>query len=338
MRDVREESVYVLISFLLFGHPSGFYDKIKADKKKKRFDAAEVWSLAKQFDIKGVCGWLVKNGINGKNIPAAFDFAENAMCADDMLRMRARQGLSDHMKIDDLKSLVDEEGNDVFGGLSADMARKVQSRFSGTYEGSKVVCNFLVKWARAQIEKKPFFFFFLHPRMLSSYHVKEEDLLRLKECGLVPPRVSVHVKWWADDCNEDDDKANEKKPQISAAEQAVNKRRSRCCATATTTSPALEFDVENLDPFASSDHLFKAIEQAVKKSIKSLSEDKRWRWHRPLQVWHVDDTTHKPGCCRFPEQEITMLSSSTCPEDWLISKGIGSEGCVVYASFQRKLF
>ena len=43
MRGVQKESVLVLVSFLLVGHPSAFYDQMGPDK---RFDAAEVRTVS----------------------------------------------------------------------------------------------------------------------------------------------------------------------------------------------------------------------------------------------------------------------------------------------------
>ena len=324
MRGVQKESVLVLVSFLLVGHPSAFYDQMGPDK---RFDAAEVWALAKLYDIKGVTGWLKRQGMKGKNIPAALDFARNAMCAKE-LEFNARKCFVEEMKVEDLQKLVKEEGDDVFSGLSLGLVQSVQMRFTG-----KVACDFLVKWSEAQKNQKNWYSVLtLNPDMLSDCGVGEDNLIRLKNCGFVPPTVSVCVKWWADDNDEDVKKESQQpkagsafyrrfetpKPTPSAAEKAALDARS-----GNGRSAALEFKVETLDPFMHAEQLFDAIKKVVQKDIPGNMDDRRWKYYESLDVRHVRD--NKPGCY-MKEKSL----SSARP---LIEGGIGSDGCVVYASF-----
>jgi hypothetical protein len=321
MRGVKKESVLVLVSFLLVGHPSAFYDQMGPDK---RFDAAEVWALAKQFDIKGVTGWLEKQGMQGKNIPAALDFAMNAMCAKE-LEFNARNRFWEKMKVEDLQELVNEEGDDVFSGLSLDLVQSVQLRFV-----EKAAYDFLVKWSEAQKNPKNWYTMLsLNPDILSSYSMKEGDFIRLKNCGFVPPTVTVHVKWLADDDDEDvkgpPPKAHARfetrKPTPSAAQKAALDARSDKGLSAAH----VEFDVEKFDPFVSARKFFDCIKEAVQKKIPCSSADRRWTLYTPIDVWLVCNDNNP----LFGNRAKCLWGSQKS----LISQGIGSEGWVVYASF-----
>ncbi len=211
-------------------------------------------------------------------------------------------------------------------GMSVDEVNDMQREHPCKSEDeARELCNFLVRWKKAcATEELPC----LHPEMLR--RLDKEHVLKLKDSGLVAKEITLWFKFW----DEDDFDADS---PLSAAQQAAEALLTSSSGGAELTmerEPALEICIENYEPFMCSGGLFDGIRIELRRWCARKKGSDPWMSRRALEVIHVPELS---PCGQFQQRNIVDWRAGLVNDKWVISEGIGSEGCnMVYVSFAKR--
>jgi hypothetical protein len=222
-------------------------------------------------------------------------------------------------------------------GMSVDEVNDMQREHPCKSEDeARELCNFLVRWkkarctttasaaASARTEELPC----LHPEMLR--RLDKEHVFKLKDSGLVAKEIKIWYKFW----DEDDFDADSPLSAAQQAAEALLASSSGGGVAQTKREPALELCIENYEPFMCSGGLFNCIQVALRRWCAEKKGSDPWMSRRGLEVIHVPELS---PCGQFQQRNIVDWRAGLVNDKWVISEGIGSEGCnMVYVSFAKK--